>query len=447
MTIKLLAQTHAPQTATTPSFPTRYHGSVAVGAAAIAIALGGLIAWSAFAPLSSAVISSGVVAVDSNRKTVQHLTGGIVKDILVREGDHVSAGQALLRLDDAEARALFNLLRGQHAAAQAELARLTAERDGQDVLIFPSELEARRMRNAEVADLLQSQERLFDARRQTLRGQIEILENRIAQSQGRIAAIKSKRASRERQMALVEKELAGLRKLAKSGHVATNQVLAVERQFEEFRSERDESSAELAAVEQEIGEAQLQIAQLTTSFREEIEKDLRETQTELFDVTERLQAARIDLARLVVPAPVSGTVMDMQVHTEGGVVTPGGPIMDIVPENDSLVVEAQIRPTDIDEVVMGQPADLRFPALPQRTTPVIHGQVTVVSADRLTDPETRQGYYSARVEIDGKENARLAHLDLIPGMPVEVLIKGEERTLFEYLIAPIEETLVKAMRE
>jgi len=139
--------------------------------------------------------------------------------------------------------------------------------------------------------------------------------------------------------------------------------------------------------------------------------------------------------------------MNMQIHTEGGVVTPGSPIMDIVPEDDSLIVEAQVRPTDIDEVAVGQPADLRFPALPQRTTPVIHGQVTVVSADRLTDPETRQGYYRARVEIDGRENARLAHLDLIPGMPVEVLIKGEERTLFEYLIAPIEETLVKAMRE
>lgn len=445
--MKLLTQTHAPQSATVPSFPIRYHGSVAVGAAAIAIALGGLIAWSAVAPLSSAVISSGVVAVDSNRKTVQHLTGGIVKDILVREGDHVSAGQALLRLDDAEARALYNLLRGQHDAAQAELARLTAERDGQDVLIFPAELEARRLRSAEVVDLLQSQERLFAARRQTLRGQIEILENRIAQSKSRITALESKRASKERQMGLVEKELNGLRKLAKSGHVATNQVLAVERQLEQFRSERDESSAELAAVQQEIGEAELQIAQLTTSFREEVEQDLREAQTELFDLTERLQAARIDLARLVVPAPVSGTVMDMRIHTEGGVVTPGSPIMDIVPEDDSLVVEAQVRPTDVDEVAVGQPADLRFPALPQRTTPVIHGQVTVVSADRLTDPETKQGYYQARVEIDGKENARLAHLDLIPGMPVEVLIKGEERTLFEYLIAPIEETLVKAMRE
>jgi HlyD family type I secretion membrane fusion protein len=430
-----------------PNFPTRYGRTALTGWLVILTAFGGLAAWSTFAPLSTAAIASGTVVVDSFRKSVQHLQGGIIQDILVRDGQHVEAGDVLLRLDPTQTHSLSQMLRAQVDLSMAEEARMLTERDGGTSIRFPPELLKRAKTDRDLYETLAGQQRLFNARRESLTGQTSILRNRIAQSLEQIAGMEIQEKAKLRQSGLLDKELAGLKELADRGNAPTNKVLQYQREVEVLIAERGEILARIAGVRQSIGEAELQITQARKTFLEQVETDLRTTQAKLFESSERLHATTAELSRMEVRAPESGIVVDMAVHTVDGVIAPGSRILDIVPQNDHLVVDAQIRPADIDGLQVGMPAEIRFPAFNQRTTPMIHGQLKTVSADRLTDPKTGQPYFNVRVQVDDKSKDSVSGLNIIPGMPAEIVIKKGERTLMSYLLQPMRDTVVRAMRE
>lgn len=430
-----------------PNFPTSYNGTITAGWLVILAGFGSLAAWSALAPLSTAAIASGTVVVDSYRKSVQHLQGGIIQDILVRDGQKVQAGDVLVRLDPTQTRSLAQMLRAQVDLAKAEEARMLAERDGLEEIRFPADLVERSRTERDLAETMAGQKRIFEARRQSLTGQTSILRNRIAQSLEQISGMEIQEKAKLRQSALLDKELNGLRELAERGNAPANKVLQYEREVEALTAERGEILSRIASVRQQIGEAELQITQARKTFLEQVETDLRTTQAKLFESTERLHATTAELSRMEVRAPEAGVVVDMAVHTVDGVIAPGSRILDIVPQNDHLVVDAQIRPADIDGLEVGMPAEIRFPAFNQRTTPMIHGQLKTVSADRLVDPKTNMPYFNVRVLVDEKSKESISGLNIIPGMPAEVVIKKGERTLLSYLIQPMRDTFVRAMRE
>lgn len=429
------------------NFPTSYRGTILIGWMVILASFGGLATWSAVAPLSTAAIASGTVVVDSFRKSVQHLQGGIIQDILVRDGQRVEAGDVLLRLDPTQTRALSQMLHAQVDLSRAEQARMLTEREGGETIRFPVEMLNRARIDPELAETIAGQQRLFDARRESLIGQTSILRNRIAQSLDQIAGMEIQEKAKLRQSALLDQELKGLKELANRGNAPTNKVLQYRREVEVLIAERGEILARIASVHQSIGEAELQIAQARKTFLEQVETDLRTTQAKLLESSERLHATIAELNRMEVRAPESGIVVDMAAHTVDGVISPGSRILDIVPQNDHLVIDAQIRPADIDGIQVGMPSEIRFPAFNQRTTPMIDGQVKTVSADRLVDPKTNQPYFNVRVLVDDKSKESVSGLNIIPGMPAEVVIKKGERTLLSYLTQPMTDTIVRAMRE
>ncbi len=412
----------------------------------IIIAFGGFGTWAALASLDSAAIAPGVVVVESDRKSVQHLEGGLVKDILVRDGHRVEKGDVLIRLEDTHARALHDIVRGELDAARAEESRLIAERDDRNDVVFPDELLAR-ARVAKVRKALEGQRSLFNARRNALRGQVAILEQSIAQFREEIEGLKSQQAAREQQLKILRDELRGLRKLLAQGNVPRNEVLAYERRIAELSGEKGRFMADVARAEQGIGEARLRIGQLRKTVREEVVAKLREVQERIFGLEERLVAAEDVLGRTEVRAPSAGIVMGMRAHTTGGVITPGQEILQVVPVGDRLIIQARVDPVDIDDVAIGQQASVRLTAFKMRSTPIIVGTLINLSADRLVDEHDGTPYYLARIEVSKEELAGLGDLALQPGMPVEALIKTGARTALGYMLSPLTENMGLAFRE
>lgn len=412
----------------------------------IIIAFGGFGTWAALASLDSAAIAPGVVVVESDRKSVQHLEGGLVKDILVRDGHRVEKGDVLIRLEDTHARALHDIVRGELDAARAEESRLIAERDDRNDVVFPDELLAR-ARVAKVRKALEGQRSLFNARRNALRGQVAILEQSIAQFREEIEGLKSQQAAREQQLKILRDELRGLRKLLAQGNVPRNEVLAYERRIAELSGEKGRFMADVARAEQGIGEARLRIGQLRKTVREEVVAKLREVQERIFGLEERLVAAEDVLGRTQVRAPSAGIVMGMRAHTTGGVITPGQEILQVVPVGDRLIIQARVDPVDIDDVAIGQQASVRLTAFKMRSTPIIVGTLINLSADRLVDEHDGTPYYLARIEVSKEELAGLGDLALQPGMPVEALIKTGARTALGYMLSPLTENMGLAFRE
>ncbi len=417
-----------------------------IGLLTIIIAFGGFGTWAALASLDSAAIAPGVVVVESDRKSVQHLEGGLVKDILVRDGHRVEKGDVLIRLEDTHARALHDIVRGELDAARAEESRLIAERDDRNDVVFPDELLAR-ARVAKVRKALEGQRSLFNARRNALRGQVAILEQSIAQFREEIEGLKSQQAAREQQLKILRDELRGLRKLLAQGNVPRNEVLAYERRIAELSGEKGRFMADVARAEQGIGEARLRIGQLRKTVREEVVAKLREVQERIFGLEERLVAAEDVLGRTQVRAPSAGIVMGMRAHTTGGVITPGQEILQVVPVGDRLIIQARVDPVDIDDVAIGQQASVRLTAFKMRSTPIIVGTLINLSADRLVDEHDGTPYYLARIEVSKEELAGLGDLALQPGMPVEALIKTGARTALGYMLSPLTENMGLAFRE
>jgi len=417
-----------------------------IGLIILAATFGVAIVWSFAAPLASAVVASGVVKVDSSRKKIQHQEGGVIREIHVRDGDLVKAGQVLVTLDETRAGASFGILQAELDSSLAEQARLVAERDEKPAIEWPPELAAR-SGDTKVAEIMASQRSLFEARRASIVGQVGILERQIVSKQSEIQGLIAQQQSTEKQIASLDVELAGLNDLVGKGMVEKTRIRNVEREIARLDGERGEHVSNIAALRSQIAEKELQKFQLKKSFREEVVADLKAAQTAGFDLLERSSAAKYELENTEMRSPVDGTVVDLKAHTEGGVVAPGEVLMEIVPSGDRLIVEARVRPEDVDRVAPGLQAGVRLHAFDRRRTPEIEGNVTYVSADVIEDPKLGVAYFMVRVEVPTQEMARLGENRVQPGMLADVFVRTGERTFFGYLLDPIASSFSKAWRE
>lgn len=423
------------------------------GRTAIALGIGVIIAffgvfggWAAVAPLSTAAIAMGEVAVESKRKTVQHLEGGIVDQILVRDGDQVKAGQVLITLDQVQPRAVLAVQQGRLLAARTLEARLIAERDGAKKVAFPSDIVARRD-ESEVRTLMDGQRRIFAVRRKSLANQIAILHQQDSQVKEEIRGLKAQIRSDDDQLALIFDEMTGVQKLVDKGLMPRPRLLALQRRAAEIQGGRGRAVASIARARQTMGETRLKIEELKTKGINDVVKELRETQADLFDLTERVNAARDVLRRTKIVAPIAGTVVNQRIATTGGVVSPGEPLLDIVPSLDELVIDARVNPKDIDVVTAGLDAEVRFTAFSQRNVPPVEGKVVSVSADRLIDEVTKAPYYHARIMLTEDVEEKLNGATLLPGMQAEVMIVTGKRTALSYFFKPVSDSLNRAFRE
>ncbi|HEY0505963.1 MAG TPA: HlyD family type I secretion periplasmic adaptor subunit [Lysobacter sp.] len=411
---------------------------------------GGFGLWAAIAPLSSAAIGPGVISVEQYRKTVQHLEGGIVRDIRARDGQLVAAQEVLLTLDDTQPKAQLEGLRGQLFALLAREARLVAQRDGLQQVAFPSELTGARS-DPRAADAMHVQAQTFRARKQAHDGEATLYERQIQQLRAKAMGLVAQRKSRDQLVASYESERIDFEALAKQGYAERQRVREMERNVAQSQGQRGSLQADLAATELQISETQVKIVQLGKELQREVARELADVQSELSVVREKVRSLEDMVARTVVRAPDAGMVLGLAVHTIGAVVRPGERILDIVPQDAKLVVEAQISPQDIDQVRIGQVAEVRFPAFKQRDLPRIDGRLISLSADRLVDDNDGRKipYYLARVEIDsqGMQALARAKLGLVPGMPAEVLVNTGERTFLQYLVAPLSDTVARSFKQ
>ena len=415
------------------------------GTVVIALFFGAFGVWSAFAPLESAAIAQGDLSVSGERKTVQHLEGGIVTDILVREGDAVAVGQTLILLDDTRARARFFQLQGRNRSAVALKARLEAERDGLEQVRYPGWLR-QAVAEAGADDFITTQDRIYRARAESLDNRTAIYRQRIAQLREEATGVTQEIAAQDRQIALLANEVESIRVLVTKGFEGKSRMLSLERRKAEIEGERANNRARVARVQQRIGETRLAIVELGNTNLNEVVAELRDVEARMSDLRESLSTARNELSRTRIVAPVEGTVVNLRVFTRAGVVRPGQPLLDIVPSGADLVIVARIAPTDIDSVSPDLPAQVRLTAFSHLTTPILTGTVLQVSADSLNDERTGVAYYEARVALDSGQ-PELASLKLQPGMPVEVMIITGKRTALDYLLKPIVASFGRALRE
>jgi len=419
---------------------------VIAGIVILGVALGGFLLWALVTNLSAAAIAPGSVAVEGNRKTVQHLEGGIVDEILVSEGQQVEAGDVLIRLDATRARADLGVVESRYLAALIRLARLEAESVGADQVDLPQALLDRSDR-PQVLNLIDRELDLFEARRSALEGQLEILDQRLTQLQEQRQGLLAERAARAEQIRLIEEELIGLRELNEKGFAPRTRVLALERAAAELQGELGSFESQIATIDERRGETRLQMIQLRNDVQEQVATTLRDVQDQVFDLEERLVALRDVVRRTEIVAPQAGTVLGLKVFTDGAVIRPGDPVLDLVPEDQPLVIQAQVDPMDADVVYPGLEAEVRFSALNQRTTPIVFGKVTQISADAFTDQNSGRSFYRAKIEVDESEMEKLADFTLTPGMPAEVIIGTGERTALDYFVKPLTDRLARAFRE
>ena len=420
--------------------------AIALGIFVIVAFFGVFGVWAALAPLSTAAIAMGEVAVESKRKTVQHLEGGIVEQILVRDGDRVAAGQVLITLDQVQPRAVLAVQEGRLLAARTLEARLIAERDGAKQITFPADIVARRD-EPEVRTLMDGQRRIFEVRHKSLANQIAILRKRDSQVAEEIRGMQAQIKSDDDQLALIFDEMAGVRTLVDKGLMPRPRLLSLQRRAAEIQGGRGRAVAAIARARQTIGETRLKIEELRTSGINDVVRELREVQAELFDLVERVNAARDGLRRTRIVAPIAGTVVNQRIATTGGVIAPGEPLLDIVPSLDELVIEARVHPEDIDVVTPGLDAEVRFTAFSQRNLPPIIGKVVSVSADRLIDEVTKAPYFQARVMLTEDIDQKLQGASLLPGMQTEVMIVTGKRTALSYFFKPVTDSFNRAFRE
>lgn len=418
-------------------------GSIVVGA--FFVGFGG---WATLAPLASAAIAPGIVSPDGSRKTVQHLEGGIIRDIRVKNDEMVKSGDVLLVLEDTQARAAFDLLQTQSDALAATYARLTAEQIGAEAVNFPDDLLARAAAQPDIADLVEGQRQVFTVRKQSLGERKAILGQQIRQLGAEIKGLRDQIEARDREVALIKDEIVQVSELLRRGYERKPRLLALQRREAQIEGERAEHLGDIARAQQTIDQAKLEIVNLETARQDEVAAEITRVRTELLAMQERLLASRDVLRRTEVTAPVDGRVVELRFKTAGGVVGPGEPILDIVPIRDELLVDARVSPLDIDVVRAGLEARVHLLAYRQRSLPQIGGIVRQVSADSIVDQATGQRYFLARVEVDPAGLATLPEgVPLSAGMPAEVLIKTGERTLLNYLVEPLLDSVRRSFRE
>jgi HlyD family secretion protein len=417
-----------------------------IGLAVVVFLAFGLGGWASTAEISGALIAPGQIVVESNVKKVQHPTGGVVGEVLARDGDIVKAGDILVRLDDTVTKASLAIVTKNLDALRARAARLEAEQRGVDKLVFPPQLTSR-VDDPDIKTLMASETKLFDVRVNGRAGQKAQFRERITQLNEEISGLSAQEAAKDQEIVLVEKELAGVRDLYDKHLVQISRLTTLERDAARLNGERAQYIAARAQAKGKITETELQIIQVDKDMVSEVSKDLRETNDKIGEYVERKVTAEDQLRRVDIRAPQDGMVLQSTVHTVGGVITAGDAVMLIVPQADDLQVEAKVNPQDIDKLQIGQKTLLRLSAFNQRTTPELNGVVTRVSPDTTTDQRTGQSYYTIRVSMPAGEVARLGDVKLIPGMPVEAFVQTGDRTLISYLMKPLSDQLMRAFRE
>ncbi|MGE5546259.1 MAG: HlyD family type I secretion periplasmic adaptor subunit [Solirubrobacterales bacterium] len=397
--------------------------------------------WSLVADLSGAVVASGVVIPEGKRKTVQHISGGTVAQLLVTEGQRVLAGQPLIKLDEYAIRSNYEVLRSQYYSTLAQEARLIAEQ--QDLTEIPSLLPD----DPYAQEFMRQEQRLFVTRRAAYTSQINVLKDRIQQLHEEIGGHQKLRSASEQQLALLKEELEGIRELASKGYAPKVKLLQYDRSIASLQGDIGFRTSEISKARQKIAETESEKIQVQRRLADDTSRELRDVQVKRTDLEPRLAAAKEALNQTVITSPIDGQVMNLVIVTVGGVVEPGKPVMDIVPVGGGVLVEAQASPQDIEELRPGLAAQLHVSTHGGNNVPNLTGEVATVSGDRIVEPRTGQPYYAIQVRIPEAEVEKIAPMRLIPGMGMEVVIPIKERTLFDYLVSPLKQRMRKALRE
>ena len=427
-----------------PKIKTSLKGPIVSGLTILLIFLVGATAWASSAKLASAIIAVGQLKVDSNRKQIQHLDGGIVNEIIVSDGQRVKKGDTLVILDPVQAKSSLGIVAGALFTAELKRSRLQAERDNTDQPDFTRFLHRE---HEDKNSLIDAQQSLFSIRRSVQVSQQEILHQQIENLKSQISGFKSQQASTQTQIEISKDELVNLKNLKARGLVGNERLLELERNLAQLEGRAGELVSSIASAKASIDEKRLELIRVKRSFHEQVLAELQDVESEIIDLQERANAATHHLQQMVVKAPVDGLIVGLNVHTEGGVVVPGQLLMEIVPDNDALIVEGQVLPTDVDDLLVGQSARVKLSGLQQRTTPELTGKLQYVSADSMLDERSGMTYFIIRVSITAEELAKLPSDGLIPGMPAEVFVQTGERTALEYLLQPLSDTIDRAWRE
>lgn len=403
--------------------------------------------WAATAPLASGVVAPGTLSVETNRKTIQHLEGGIISEILAKEGEIVEVGDLLVKLDPTQAYGNFTVLQTRVTLLEATQARLLAESVDAAEIEWPAGLSLD-SNDPSVQAAVKLQQRLFKDRKLTKDGQVGIMKTRIEQLNEAVKGLQQQLSSVDKQIASMQSEIDRLTSGQKKGVIGENQLSQINRALLQLQGEHGEITAEIAKLRQTISETELQIVQIRQEFIERAGSELRDIRDQLAEVTERRNVARDVLNRTEVRAPVRGMVQNIQIHTTNGVIRPAEPILDIIPLDDDLIVSAKIRPIDIDSVHVDSEAEVRFSAFSSRTTPAIFGRLTVLSKDViLPQQQGQEPYYLARIEVADQNVPAEIRGRLLPGMPADVIVATGERTFADYMIRPLTDAFHKSMRE
>jgi len=416
---------------------------IRAGLSVIAAGVLALGSWAVFAPMSGAVIAPGYVKVDLNRKVVQHQEGGIVRAIRVRDGDKVKEGQELVLLDDVRIDAQLDLLRTQLDGERAKAARLEAERAYAAAPKFPKDLADQ----PRMTEIIERESQLFRARRGAVESQVAVLRTQIKESALEAEALNEQITAEERALKLQKEELAANERLLEKGYIQKTRILTLQRAVAEYEARFGEHKAELSKSRQRVSELELRILTMKNQYAQTASDELKDTTTRIFDLEERIRPSKDAAARQKITSPIAGEVVGLKVFTAGSVIGPRDVIMEIVPEQKRLIVEARIRPDDINYVRPGSDADIRLTAFKARTTPLVYGKVIYVSGDRITDPQNGAAYYVVHVDVTDQALSEAGNLHLTAGMPAEIFIRTDNRSALDYLTAPITAYLRRGMRE
>jgi epimerase transport system membrane fusion protein len=400
--------------------------------------------WAALAPIDGAAFAPGIIRVGSYNKVVQHLEGGIVKSINVRGGDHVRAGDVLLVMDSTQSQAQLEILNGQLLTALAFEARLMAERNDMESVDYPPQVSAAGQSGTNEITV---QNQIFKTRKAARESSIAVLEQRIEQLQSRIGGLRALQASKTTLATSYEEELEDIQALLDEGFADKQRLRELERSFAAASGEAADLRANIASAEIQIGETRLQIIQTENEFQNDVANQLAEVQNQLKDIRERITANSDIVSRTDVRAPIDGIVNNLQVHTEGAVLSPGSAIAEIVPQGEELIIEASVAPIDIDRVSEGLEAMVRMSSFNGKRVPTLYGTVETLSADAITDPNSGASYYSARIALTPESIDDLEGLELVPGMPAEVHIATGSRTFLQYIMKPLSNAAARGLRE
>jgi HlyD family secretion protein len=438
-------------TGATSKTPIEYPSSapwIRFGFILIFVAVGGLLTGSGLAGISGAVIGAGLVTVETNIKIVQHLDGGIVSELLVKNGDRVREGDVVVRLDETSAKSNLGIIQSRLNELYIQRARLDAETRAADKITLPPEITNEAEQDPRIATFLNSQIALFNARRGRQSGEAALLMQQRAQLTEQVTGLTSEHDARTRQASLIKREMESVRPLLEQGLYTMTRMLSLERESARLEGETGRLRGDIARVKGAISENEGKIQQLQKETLQQVSNEQREAQSKIAELEEQKIAIEDKLKRVEVRAPRSGFVHNMTIHTVGGVVSPANPIMEVIPEEDRLIIEARVSPNDIEQIVIGHPASVRFPAFNSRTTPVVEGKITKRSAAHIVDKATGVPYFTVTIEVSAAELANLGEgKKLIPGMQAEVYMETEKRTVLSYLIRPFTDAFERAFRE